>query len=70
MSTLLVTLLITFIIIMLAIASLAIGWLITGKQKLQVGACGRDPNKKKDEECGTGVNCQLCEKPNDKKSKG
>lgn len=70
MNTLLITLLIAFIIICLAIASLAIGWLITGKQKLKPGACGRDPNKSKDEDCGTGVNCQLCSKPKIKKEKG
>lgn len=69
MSTLLVTLLIAFIIITLAIGSLAIGWLITGKQKLKPGACGRDPHKTKDEDCGTGVNCQLCDKPEPKKDK-
>lgn len=63
MSTLLTTLLIAFIIITLAIASLAIGWLITGKQKLKPGACGRDPNKAKDDHCGSEVDCQLCAKP-------
>lgn len=69
MNTLLVTLVIAFIIIILAVSSLAIGWLITGKQKLKAGACGRDPNKKKDDSCGTGANCQLCEKPDDKKKR-
>lgn len=68
MSTLLLTLAIAFIIIVLAIAFLAIGWLITGKSKIQPGACGRDPTKKKnDEECGKG-SCGLCEReePNKK----
>lgn len=62
MSTLLTTLLIAFIIITLAIAMLAIGWLLTGKSKLKPGACGRDPNKEKNSECGTGISCQLCDK--------
>lgn len=62
MTTFLVTLLIAFIIITLAIASLAVGWLITGRQKLKPGACGRDPTKKQGDDCGTSVNCQLCDK--------
>lgn len=62
MSNFLVTLLISFAVIALSIGALAIGWLITGKQKLKPGACGRDPNKKKDKDCGAAANCQLCEK--------
>lgn len=69
MDTLLVTMLIAFIIIVFAVGCLAIGWLVTGKSKLKAGACGRDPNKKKDEDCGLSANCQLCEKPDDKKKK-
>jgi hypothetical protein len=66
MSTLLVTLLISFIIVTLATALLAIGWLLTGKQKLKPGACGRDPNKQKSDGCGANQSCQLCEKHDDK----
>ena len=67
MSTLLLTLAIAFVIIVAAIAFLAIGWLITGKSKIQAGACGRNPSKKKnDEECGKG-SCGLCEHEDVKK---
>lgn len=62
MSTLGVTLLLAIVIILIAVALLGIGWLITGKSKLQPGACGRDPTKKRDESsCAT--SCMLCEKP-------
>ena len=69
MSTLPLTLGLAFIIIMIAIALLAIGWLCTGKSKMQPGACGRDPNQKKtqDKDCGSTVSCQLCDKPKDEK---
>ena len=65
MSTLLLTLAIAFFIVAIAIALLGIGWLLTGKSKLQAGACGRDPTQKKDagKGCGTNVSCQLCETP-------
>lgn len=56
MSNLFLTLVIAFVIIVFAIALLAIGWLITGKTKIEK-ACGRDPSKKKDESCQT---CELC----------
>lgn len=68
MSTLLLTLAIAFFIVVLAIALLGIGWLITGKSKLQAGACGRDPTHKADakEGCGTKISCQLCDEHPDK----
>jgi hypothetical protein len=52
---------IAFVIIVLAIACLAIGWLITGKTKIERGACGRDPTKKRDASCETDTSCDLCE---------
>lgn len=67
MSSLLTTLLISFFLILLALASLAVGWLLTGKQKLKAGACGRDPNKSQDDGCGSTVNCQLCDHTKNKK---
>ncbi len=66
MGTFFITMIIAFIIVLLAVAALGIGWLLTGKPKLKAGACGRDPNKKQDEDCGSSVNCQLCEKPKNK----
>lgn len=59
MSNLFLTLVIAFVIIVFAIALLAIGWLITGKTKIEK-ACGRDPAKKKDESCHA---CELCSSP-------
>ncbi len=56
MSNLFLTLVIAFVIIVFAIALLAIGWLITGKTKIQKG-CGIDPNKKKDDNCNS---CEIC----------
>lgn len=72
MSTLLLTLAIAFIVVMIALALLGISWLITGKLKMRPGACGRDPTKNRNEEpnCGTGVDCQLCEKTKDKDTLG
>ena len=55
-SNLFLTLVIAFVIIVFAIALLAIGWLITGKTKIEKG-CGKDPTKKKDDNCNT---CDLC----------
>lgn len=54
---------IAFVVIVIAIACLAIGWLITGKTKIERGACGRDPTKTKDESCETTTTCGLCTHP-------
>ena len=69
MGSLISTVLVAFLIFGAGIALLAIGWLITGRSRLQPGACGRDPTKKRDDKegCGTGVRCDLCEKPGEKK---
>jgi hypothetical protein len=62
MSTLVVTLIIAFIIILLCISLLGISMLITGKSKFRLGMCGRIPSKKKgkDSGCGTEYTCGLC----------
>ncbi|WP_068466467.1 hypothetical protein [Candidatus Protochlamydia phocaeensis] len=63
MSNLFLTLVIAFVLIVIAIACLAIGWLITGKTKIERGSCGRDPTKKRSpEECGH-TSCDLCMHP-------
>lgn len=62
MPNLFLTLMIAFIVIVIAIACLAIGWLITGKTKIERGACGRDPTQKR-ESCDTKFTCDLCEPP-------
>lgn len=59
MSNLFLTLVIAFVVIVFAIALLAIGWLITGKTKIEK-ACGKDPTKKKDDSCST---CEICTLP-------
>ena len=54
------TIVITAIVILLAVAGLAIGLILTGKSKLRVGRCGWDPNKKRDTNCGKKIQCPLC----------
>lgn len=67
MSTLLFTILLAFIVVVIAIALLAIGWLLTGKNKIVPGACGRDPTKKRDKDCSEdNISCGLCKKNEDK----
>jgi hypothetical protein len=64
MSTLALTALIAFLLVILAIAALSIGWLISGKSKIVRGACGQDPTKPKDGDCGsTESHCGLCSTP-------
>lgn len=61
MSTLILTLILSFVIVLLALFSLAIGWVITGKQKIKGGTCGRVPKKRDEVEgCGTDISCDLC----------
>lgn len=67
MSNLFLTLIIAFVVIVLALAAMAIGWLITGRTKLEK-ACGRDPTKKKSADCGIDHPCDLCDLPSQKKS--
>jgi len=58
-----ITVLIAFFVIGGALACLGVGLLLTGKPKIKPGACGRDPNKIREEGCGTEAHCQLCDKP-------
>lgn len=73
MSTLILTISLAFVIVIAAVAFLGIGKLITGRSKLHLGACGRDPNKKREEQsgCGTSSHCSLCDQDSkdDKNSK-
>lgn len=50
MSNLFLILVIAFVLIVFAIALLAIGWLITGKTKIE-RPCGGDSAKKQDDQC-------------------
>lgn len=66
MSTLFVTFLIAFAIILIALAALGLSWLLKGKSSIRSGTCGRDPTKKRDDnQCNTNSSCNLCD---DKKS--
>ena len=66
MSSILLTIAIAFIVVLLAIGLLAIGWLTTGKSILKSGACGRNPTKK-DENCSeNNASCGLCQKKDKK----
>jgi len=65
MSTLFLTLIIAFLLVVLAIAALSVGWLLTGRSKIVRGACGMDPSKLRKNECGTDIKCGLCEKPSE-----
>jgi len=49
---------IAFVVIVFAIALLAIGWLFTGKTRID--RCGKDPTKKRDENCEDKTSCSLC----------
>lgn len=61
MSTIFLTILLAFFLVLIAIGFLAISWLITGKSKIRPGACGRDPTK--DKEClDKTISCSLCKK--------
>lgn len=67
MSTLTMTLIGAFIVTVLAITCLAIGWLISGRSRIVRGSCGMDPKKKPDESCGTKTHCALCDSTEEKK---
>jgi hypothetical protein len=62
-----ITILIAFFVIIVALVCMGIGLLLTGKPKIKPGACGRDPNKIREEGCGDSVSCQLCDKHDDHK---
>jgi hypothetical protein len=67
-SNLFLTLVIAFIIIVIAIAALAIGWLITGRTKLQTGSCGRHPSQNKDQNCNEIQSCNVCQPCHEEKN--
>lgn len=62
MPDLFLTLIIAFVVVVFAIALLAIGWLITGKTKLEK-QCGKDPTKKRSASCHS---CDLCSHTDEK----
>lgn len=66
MENLFATLTIAFVILLLALLAMAIGWLLTGKSRLNRG-CGIDPRRLRDDkQCGSDPSCSLCGKKNEK----
>ena len=67
--TILTTIFLAGVFVILAIILFSVGWLLTGKTKIQPGACGRDPQKKRDtsEGCGTSYHCSICDQEPPKK---
>ncbi len=64
MSPLITTIIVAFAFVLIALTLLGIGWLMTGKSRIIRGACGMDPNKIRDERCGTkDISCEICKKP-------
>lgn len=63
MNQLLITIIVASFVVLLFLAVMGIGWLLTGKVRIVRGACGMDPKKLRDKECGTdAIQCELCEK--------
>ena len=62
MNNLFLTVGISIFVVLVAMALLGIGWLITGKSKVRLGMCGRDPTQKKNNECGKDISCAVCGK--------
>ncbi|MCB1149517.1 MAG: hypothetical protein KDK48_05065 [Chlamydiia bacterium] len=61
MSGIVTTILLATGVLLVALLFFAIGWLITGKNRIIRGACGMDPNKVRDKRCGTkDIKCDLC----------
>ena len=62
MSNLYLTVALSLLIVFVSLSLLAIGWILTGKSKLRLGMCGRDPTQKKSKECGKDISCVVCGK--------
>jgi hypothetical protein len=70
MNNVFTTIFLTIIVVLLAMAVIAIGWLLTGKSRVRLGMCGRDPTAKRNDKegCGKDISCSICEKT-DKETK-
>ena len=70
MTSIILTLVLATIVVIIALALLGIGWMLTGKPRIVAGACGRAPRQKRDEQCGTPENsCELCRPSESEKGK-
>ena len=65
MSTFLITLLVSFVIIAIALLCMGIGYFVRRSDVLTT-RCGFNPNKEKDGKCGTKKSCSLCGKNGEK----
>lgn len=76
MSQMLLTILLSIILVVLALAGLAIGYIITGKPRLTRGTCGWNPRQANGKRAKTDVKCglcgagpdEVCKNPDDEKS--
>ena len=57
-----------YFFLFVALLLLAAGWVLTGRSRIQPGACSRNPSKRNNEDCGKDVSCQLCQHPDEAKS--
>jgi hypothetical protein len=55
------TIVISILLVLSAFGLIAIGYFLTGKMRVHIGACGRAPGKKKDKSCGKKSSCELCQ---------
>ncbi|WP_143406433.1 hypothetical protein [Estrella lausannensis] len=62
LENILTTVALAFVIVSIALALIGIGYLVTGKNKIRLGSCGRNPHQDKDGSCGTKRSCSLCDK--------
>ncbi|MGA8164092.1 MAG: hypothetical protein WB791_03585 [Waddliaceae bacterium] len=62
MSNALITLAVAFVIVVFSCFLLGVSKFLTGKSRLRLGMCGRDPTqtKKKGQGCGTTPHCGIC----------
>ncbi len=58
MSYFLSTVLVAFIVLLIGLLGMAVGWFVTGRVRIGKG-CGMDPNKLRDGSCDEG-GCSLC----------
>jgi hypothetical protein len=65
MSSLITTMVLAALVVLIAIGAISIGWILTGKSRVRLGMCGRDPTQKKDD-CGKDISCSLCDKKDKK----
>lgn len=61
METYIQTITLSIVLVIMALALISVGWLITGNQKIKKGGCGRDPTKVGKDGCKPKQSCPMCE---------